>query len=48
MTETASSLGVTYRTVRFHKARIMAEVEITTNAELVQYAVKNGIISSAW
>jgi DNA-binding NarL/FixJ family response regulator len=46
MTEIASCLGISYRTVRFHKAEIMDELEINTNAELVQYAVKNGIVSS--
>ncbi|MGA7410043.1 MAG: response regulator transcription factor [Bryobacteraceae bacterium] len=46
MTEIASILAISHRTVRFHKARIMEELEITTNAELVQYAMKNGIISS--
>ena len=46
MTEIAGILAISHRTVRFHKARIMEELEITTNAELVQYAMKNGIISS--
>jgi DNA-binding NarL/FixJ family response regulator len=45
MTEIAGILGISHRTVRFHKARIMEELEITTNAELVHYAMKNGIIS---
>src|SRR5271168_5009380 len=38
MTEIAGILAISHRTVRFHKARIMEELEITTNAELVQYA----------
>ena len=46
MTEIAGILAISHRTVRFHKARIMEELEIATNAELVQYAMKNGIISS--
>jgi DNA-binding NarL/FixJ family response regulator len=45
MTEIASRLQISYRTVRFHKASIMEELEIATNAELVHYAMKNGIIS---
>lgn len=45
MAEIAGILAISHRTVRFHKARIMEELEITTNAELVQYAMKNGIIS---
>jgi DNA-binding NarL/FixJ family response regulator len=46
MTEIAGILAISHRTVRFHKARIMEELEIATNAELIQYAMKNGIISS--
>jgi len=42
----ADTLQITHRTVRFHKSRIMEELAITTNSELVQYAMKNGIISS--
>jgi DNA-binding NarL/FixJ family response regulator len=47
MKEIAQTLAITHRTVRFHKAKIMEELEITTNAELVQYAMKHGLISSA-
>lgn len=46
MKEIAYVLQITHRTVRFHKFRIMEELGITTNAELVQYAIKHGIISS--
>lgn len=45
MKETAYSLHITHRTVRFHKVRIMEELGIKTNAELVQYAMKHSIIS---
>jgi DNA-binding NarL/FixJ family response regulator len=45
--EVADILQITYRTVRFHKCRIMEELEITTNSELVQYAMRRGMISSA-
>jgi DNA-binding NarL/FixJ family response regulator len=45
MKETAYSLHITHRTVRFHKLRIMEELGIKTNAELVQYAMKHSIIS---
>jgi DNA-binding NarL/FixJ family response regulator len=44
MAEIASRLAISYRTVRFHKASIMDELEITNNAELVQYAIRRGII----
>jgi len=44
MVETAALLGIRYRTVRFHKAGIMEELAIKTNAELVQYALKNRLL----
>jgi DNA-binding NarL/FixJ family response regulator len=44
MAEIASRLAISYRTVRFHKASIMDELEITNNAELVQYAIRRGIV----
>ncbi len=46
MKEIAFILNVTLRTVQFHKYRIMEELRIKTNAEIVQYAIKHGIISS--
>jgi DNA-binding NarL/FixJ family response regulator len=42
--EIADILQISKRTVRFHKARIMEELAITTNAELVQYAIKHSIL----
>ena len=45
--EIASLLQISYRTVRFHKVRIMEELGISKNAELVKYAMKHGMISSA-
>lgn len=44
--EIASSLQISYRTVRFHKVRIMEELGMSKNAELVKYAIKHGIIST--
>jgi DNA-binding NarL/FixJ family response regulator len=44
--EIAYVLQITHRTVRFHKARIMAELGITTNSELVKYAIHHGVISA--
>jgi DNA-binding NarL/FixJ family response regulator len=44
--EIATSLQISYRTVRFHKVRIMEELGITNNAELVKYAINHGIISA--
>ncbi len=46
MKEIAFILHVTHRTVRFHKYRIMEELGIATNAEVVQYAIKHGLVSS--
>src|SRR5215469_1860443 len=41
MREAASVLNLTVRTVAFHKYRIMAALGLRTNAELVQYAIRN-------
>ena len=46
MKEIAYVLNITHRTVRFHKSRIMEELAISTNSELVQYAIKHGIIAT--
>jgi DNA-binding NarL/FixJ family response regulator len=43
--EVAATLKISTRTVEFHKYRIMEQLNIKTSAELVQYAVKHGIIS---
>ena len=45
--EIASLLQISYRTVRFHKVRIMEELGISKNTELVRYAIKHGITSPA-
>lgn len=44
--EIAGRLKITYRTVRFHKLRIMEELGISNNSELVRYAMKHGMIPS--
>jgi len=43
--EIAKSLHISSRTVEFHKYQIMEELGATTSAELVQLAIKHGIIS---
>jgi len=43
--EVAATLKISTRTVEFHKYRIMEQLKVNTSAELVQYAVKHGIIS---
>jgi len=44
MKEVASVLNVTPRTVAFHKYRVMQDLGIRTNAELIQFAIKKRII----
>ena len=44
MREVGHSLGVTPRTVAFHKYRIMESLGLQNTSELVQYAVKRRII----
>jgi len=44
MKEVADVLGVTPRTVAFHKYTMMQELSVKTSAELVQYAVKRGLV----
>jgi DNA-binding NarL/FixJ family response regulator len=44
MKEVASVLNVTPRTVAFHKYRIMEELNLKTNADLIQFAIKSRIL----
>jgi DNA-binding NarL/FixJ family response regulator len=44
MKEVASLLNVTPRTVAFHKYRIMAELNLRTTADLIQFAIKSRIL----
>jgi len=43
MREVAAILKITPRTVAFHKYRIMEKLEISSNAELIRYAVRRRI-----
>jgi DNA-binding NarL/FixJ family response regulator len=45
MKEVAAILDISPRTVEFHKYRVMELLGVRTNAELVQYAVKLGLIT---
>jgi DNA-binding NarL/FixJ family response regulator len=45
--EIALSLQISYRTARFHKRSIREELGISTNAELVKYAMKHGLTSAS-
>jgi DNA-binding NarL/FixJ family response regulator len=44
MKEAAAILNVTPRTVAFHKYRMMEQLRLRTSAELVQFAVRKGIV----
>jgi DNA-binding NarL/FixJ family response regulator len=44
MKEVGSLLNLTPRTVAFHKYRMMEQLKLKTTAELVQYAVKHGVV----
>ena len=46
MKEAAAILNVTPRTVAFHKYRMMDELRLKTNAELIRFAIKRGLTSS--
>jgi DNA-binding NarL/FixJ family response regulator len=46
MKEVGAVLGLTTRTVAFHKYRIMEALGVKTNAELIQFAVKNHVVTS--
>lgn len=45
MKEVAAVLNITPRTVAFHKYQIMGNLDIKSNSELIQYAVKHGLVS---
>jgi len=45
MKQVAAVLNITPRTVAFHKYQIMETLDVKTNSELIQYAVKHGFIS---
>jgi len=46
MKEVAAVLNLTTRTVAFHKYRIMEVLNIRTNAELVQYAIRTHLVAA--
>ncbi len=45
MKEAANILDLSPRTIAFHKYRIMEEQNLNTNADLIQFAIRNGIVS---
>jgi DNA-binding NarL/FixJ family response regulator len=46
MKQVARILNISPRTVAFHKYRIMDELQVKTNAELIRYAIKNHVVAS--
>ena len=42
--EISTSLGISARTVEFHKYQMMERLDIHTNAELIHFAIKNGLV----
>jgi DNA-binding NarL/FixJ family response regulator len=45
MKEAADLLNLTPRTVALHKYRVMEELEIKSNAGLVQFAIRNHMVA---
>jgi DNA-binding NarL/FixJ family response regulator len=42
----AETLNISARTVQFHKYKMMKILRVTTNSEIVQYAIKHGMLST--
>jgi DNA-binding CsgD family transcriptional regulator len=43
--EIAAILRISHRTAEFHKTRLMKALRVESTAELIQYAIRTGIIS---
>ena len=43
--EIAAALCISRRTAEFHKARLMEALGVQNTAELIQYAIRTGVIS---
>jgi DNA-binding NarL/FixJ family response regulator len=43
--EVAAALNISPRTAEFHKYRMMEQLKIKTGAELIQYALRHGVVS---
>jgi DNA-binding NarL/FixJ family response regulator len=46
MKEVAYMLNITPRTVAFHKYMMMEQLQVKNSAELIQYAIRNSIVST--
>ncbi len=45
--EIADQLKVSHRTIEFHKAKIMEQLDLHTTADLVKYAVAHGLVAAS-
>jgi len=43
--EVAGTLGISSRTVEFHKYQMMESLRLHSNAELIHFAIKQGIVA---
>jgi DNA-binding NarL/FixJ family response regulator len=43
--EIAATLGISPRTVEFHKYQMMESLQIQSSAELTHFAIKHGIVA---
>jgi len=46
MKEVGAILNVATRTVAFHKYRMMEQLKLRTNAELIQFAMRHHLVSA--
>ena len=47
VTDIAAELNLSVKTISTHKARILEKMELSSQAELVRYAVENGLVDNA-
>ncbi len=47
MKEAANILNIKPRTVAFHKYRMMEQLNLKNNADLIQYAIREGMVPMA-
>ncbi len=47
MTDADKMIDVTPRTVAFHKYRMMEQLQLKTNADLIQFAIREGMVPMA-
>ena len=42
----ATQLKISHRTIEFHKAKIMEQLDLHTTADLVKYAIAQGLVTA--